>query len=465
MQADPPDAASRPGGTPIAGRRGVFAWMLFDWANQPFHTLILTFIFAPYFIAEVMSDPVAGQALWGTATAIAGALVAVLSPMLGAIADRTGGRKLWVLGFSVPYVIGCLGLWSAAPGLDPVWPVLIAFGLAYLGAELTVLFTNAMLPDLGPREEIGRISGSGWAVGYAGGLVSLILVLALLAPAPGSERTLIGIAPILGLDPALGEPARATGPLSALWYVAFVIPLFLWSPDSPRSAMRLGAAARAGLADLARSIGALRGERSLAAYLLASMIYRDALAALFIFGGIYAAGVLGWGTFQLGVFGIVAAATGAVGAWIGGRADRAYGPAPVIRTTILLLILVCLVVLGTTRSSVLGLSVAPDARLPDLVFLAAGGLLGAAAGSLQAASRTLLAYQAEGRMGTGQAFGLYALAGKATAFIGPSAVAIVTAATGSQRLGVAPIVALFAIGLALLSFVRTGSEQPRTPLT
>lgn len=145
MQADPPDAASRPGGAPIAGRRGVFAWMLFDWANQPFHTLILTFIFAPYFIAEVMSDPVAGQALWGTATAIAGALVAVLSPMLGAIADRTGGRKLWVLGFSVPYVIGCLGLWSAAPGLDPVWPVLIAFGLAYLGAELTVVFTNAML--------------------------------------------------------------------------------------------------------------------------------------------------------------------------------------------------------------------------------------------------------------------------------------------------------------------------------
>jgi UMF1 family MFS transporter len=274
--------------------------------------------------------------------------------------------------------------------------------------------------------------------------------------------TLIGIAPAFGLDAALGEPARATGPLSALWYALFVIPLFLWSPDAPRSGEKLGAAARAGLADLARALGSLRRERSLGAYLLASMIYRDALAALFAFGGIYAAGVLGWGVFQLGVFGIVAAGTGALGAFLGGRADRAHGPRPVITLSIWLLILVCLVVLGTSRTSVLGLAVTAGSRLPDLVFLAAGGLLGAAAGALQAASRTLLVHQAEGRMGMGQAFGLFALAGKATAFIGPSLVAAVTFATGSQRLGVSPIVALFGIGLALLSFVERSPEQTRT---
>ncbi|TPE50252.1 MFS transporter [Amaricoccus solimangrovi] len=460
MHPDSRGAGSRP-----LDRRGVFSWMLFDWANQPFYTLILTFIFAPYFTSQVVGDPVAGQSLWGAATAVAGLMVAVLSPPLGAIADRTGGRKAWALAFSLPYVTGCLGLWLATPGMGAVWPVLLAFGLAYLGSELTILYTNAMLPDLGPREEIGRISGSGWALGYVGGLVSLILVLTLLAPAPGSGRTLIGIAPVLGLDPALGEPARATGPLSALWYVIFVIPLFLWSPDAPRSGTALGAAARAGLRDLGGALRMLTRERSLGFYLLASMIYRDALAALFIFGGVYAAGVLGWGTFELGVFGVVSAGTGALGAWLGGRADRALGPMPVIATSATLLILVCLLVLATTRSSVLGLAVAPEARLPDLVFLAAGGLLGAAAGALQAASRTMLVHQAEGRMGTGQAFGLYALAGKATAFIGPAAVAATTAATGSQRLGVAPIVGLFAIALVLLSCVRTGTEQPRTSAT
>jgi UMF1 family MFS transporter len=437
-------------------RRSVFGWMLFDWANQPFYTLIVTFVFAPYFASQVTGDPVTGQAIWGTTTAIAGAIVALASPALGSIADRTGARKRWILGFSTLYVAGCLGLWVAAPGMGAVWPVLIAFGLAYLGSEFTILYTNAMLPELGERGEIGRISGSGWALGYVGGLV-----LALLVPAPGKTTTLLGIAPILGLDPALGEPARATGPLSALWYMIFVIPLFLWSRDIPRSGERLGRAARAGLRDLGQAVRALRGERSLGAYLLASMIYRDALAALFAFGGIYAAGVLGWGVFELGVFGIVAAATGALGAFLGGRADRAFGPRPVIRVSIWLLILVCVAVLATSREAVLGLAVAPGSRLPDLVFLAAGGLLGAAAGALQAASRTLLVHQAEGRMGMGQAFGLFALAGKATAFIGPSLVAVVTYATGSQRLGVSPIVGLFAIGLALLSFVETGPEQPR----
>jgi MFS transporter, UMF1 family len=156
------------------------------------------------------------------------------------------------------------------------------------------------------------------------------------------------------------------------------------------------------------------------------MVYRDGLAALFVFGGIYAAGVLGWGLFELGVFGIVAAATGALGAWIGGRADRAFGPKPVIVASILGLIVVCIVALLTTREAVLLFPVAPGSALPDRVFLAAGGLLGAMAGVMQAASRTLLVHQAEGRVASAQAFGLYAFSGKATAFIGPAMIAFTT---------------------------------------
>jgi UMF1 family MFS transporter len=200
--------------------------------------------------------------------------------------------------------------------------------------------------------------------------------------------------------------------------------------------------------------------RSLFAFLIASMIYRDALVALFTFGGIYAAGVLGWGLFQLGVFGIVAAGVGTIGAWIGGRADRAFGPRPVIVASIWCLIAVAAVALMTTRTSVLMLPVAEGSKLPDLVFMAAGGLLGAAAGALQAASRTMLVHQAEGRVAPAQAFGLYALSGKATAFIGPALIAVATAATGSQRLGVSPVILLFLLGLLLLSWVKTDNEQP-----
>jgi UMF1 family MFS transporter len=164
------------------------------------------------------------------------------------------------------------------------------------------------------------------------------------------------------------------------------------------------------------------------------------------------------------VFGIVAAGIGAVGAWIGGRADRAFGPRPVIVASIWLLIVVGVVALLTTRERVLGLPVPLGSRLPDLVFMAAGALLGAAAGSLQAASRTLLVHQAEGRVPPAQAFGLFALSGRATAFIGPALIAIVTAASGSQRLGVSPVILLFLIGLGLLYWVKTDDGQPGNPL-
>jgi UMF1 family MFS transporter len=430
--------------------------MLFDWANQPFQTLIVTFIFAPYFAATVVGDPVRGQALWGAAAALGGAAVALLAPVLGAAADHTGARKRWVLAFSVPYLVGCLGFWLAVPGMAEPRVVLAAFLLAFVGSEFGQVFTNAMLPGLAPRREIGRISGSGWALGYLGGLVSLLLVLAFLAPAPGSERTLLGIPPVFGIDPAAGEPARATGPLSAVWYVVFALPLLLWTPDTPARPVR--GALRAGLADLAATLREVRRRRDLATFLLASMIYRDALAALFTFGGIYAAGVLGWGLFQLGLFGIVAAGVGAVGAWLGGRADRRLGPRPVVVASIWALIAVCVVALATSREAVLLVPVGAGSRLPDIVFFAAGGLLGAAAGALQAASRTMLVHQAEGQVAAGQAFGLYALSGKATAFLGPALIAAATAATGSQRLGVSPVIALFLIGLLLLYRVGPAPE-------
>ena len=198
----------------MSTRRGVFAWMLFDWANQPFQTLIVTFIFAPWFVAEVIGDPARGQALWGAATAGAGAIVAVLAPFLGAMADLTGARKGWVLACSLPFVLGCAGFWLATPAMPNPQLILVIYAVAFIGSEFGQVFTNAMLPGLGPRREIGRISGSGWALGYLGGLVSLVLVLLFLAPAPGRTTTLLGIAPILGLDPGLGEPTRATGPFS-----------------------------------------------------------------------------------------------------------------------------------------------------------------------------------------------------------------------------------------------------------
>lgn len=463
------DPASRPAHQSPVGpvsRRGIWGWMLFDWAQQPFHTLVITFVFAPYFAAAVAPDAARGQELWGYATGIGGLLIALSSPVLGAIADASGPRKPWVFVFSIIGVIGCWLLWYATPGMNDLTFVLIAIALAVFGMEFAAVFNNAMMPDLVPRSQLGRLSGSAWGLGYVGGLISLVLVLGFMSASPESGRTMLGFEPILGLDPAMREGDRASGPLTAIWYVVFALPMFLFTPDIPRKAARAGAIRR-GLDNLVATLRRLPGERSYFGFLMSSMFYRDALNALYAFGGIYAAGVLGWSIIQIGIFGILANITGAMGAWIGGRADQRYGPKVVVTWSILILILCCVLVISTTQTQVLFVTVAEaggGSNLPDIVFYAAGALIGSAGGSIQAASRTLLVDQVE-RDRVTEAFGLYALSGKATTFIGPLAIAFATAFFASevfgfttqeaQRLGVTPIIVLFAIGLALLPFVRT----------
>ncbi|MEZ5812586.1 MAG: MFS transporter [Rhizobiaceae bacterium] len=456
---------------PRANRRGIWGWMFFDWAAQPFHTLIITFVFAPYFASAVAANSAEGQEYWGYATGFGGLVIALMAPVLGAIADATGPRKPWIAMFSVVGVIGCFMLWWAVPGMHSYALPIFAVILALIGMEFAAVFNNAMMPDLVPRSELGRLSGSAWGLGYVGGLISLVIVLGLLAGQPGSGKTLLGLDPLFGLDVAAREGDRASGPFTAVWYLIFIIPLFLFTPDAPRRKAVKGAVVN-GLKSLVATLSRLPGQRSYFSFLLASMFYRDALNALYSFGGIYAAGVLGWSITQIGIFGILANITGAFGAWIGGRIDQRFGPKLVVGGSILLLTLCCILVISTTKTEILFVSVAggEGSNLPDIVFYCAGAMIGAAGGAVQAASRTLLVDQVE-RDRVGEAFGLYALSGKATTFIGPLAIALTTAyfareALGfspedAQRLGVTPVIALFMIGLFMLPLIRSRHHAPQ----
>lgn len=467
--ADNPSAADE--SSVAVPRRGIWGWMLFDWAQQPFHTLIITFVFAPYFASAVAPDAARGQELWGLATGIGGLAIALSSPALGAIADASGPRKPWVFFFAVIGVLACASLWFAVPGTQNLVLVLAAVSLAVFGMEFAAVFNNAMMPDLVPRSELGRLSGSAWGLGYVGGLVSLILVLGFMSAQPDTGRTLLGLEPIFDLDAAAREGDRAAGPLTALWFAVFVLPMFLFTPDVARRPASKGAI-RQGLVQLGRTLTRLPRERSYFSFLLSSMFYRDALNALYAFGGIYAAGVLSWSITQIGLFGILANVTGALGAWVGGRMDKAFGPKAVVSGSILILTLCALLVISTTREQVLfmALPAGMEANLPDIAFFVAGALIGASGGSIQAASRTLLVDQVPRERVT-EAFGLYALSGKATTFIGPFAIAIATGYFASeafgfstqdaQRLGVTPILVLFVLGLVLLPFVKSWNEGTR----
>jgi UMF1 family MFS transporter len=438
----------------------VTAWIFFDWAAQPYFTLITTFVFAPYFATHVASDPATGQALWGFATAAAGLVIALLSPVLGAIADASGRRKPWIAAFGTLLVVGSSLMWIGRPG-DPsvIPPLLIAYGIATVGVEFATVFNNAMMPTLVPPDRIGRLSGTGWATGYVGGILSLILVLGFLAASPQTGRTLFGFMPLFGLDPVSHQGDRITGPLTAVWFMIFVLPMFLLTPDYPaRHPVR--EALREGLTDLRRTLSELPRHKSMAAFLLANMVYTDGLVSLFAFGGIYAAGTFGWNTIQIGTFGILLAIAGTFGAWIGGKLDDRLGPKRVISGALIVLLLSVIWILTVDRDHVLLMQVTPPvpggglfAAPAEKVYLLLGCLIGMAGGPLQAASRTLLIRMAP-KDRIAQYFGLFALTGKVTSFVGPLLIGLVTWATASQKAGMVVLVVFFLAGLMLLRRVR-----------
>lgn len=444
-----------------AGRSAVLGWVLFDWAAQPYFTIINTFVYAPFFASAIARNPVEGQAMWGFATSAAGVAIALLSPLLGAVADASGRRKPWIAGFGMLLVLGAAMLWFGQPGVpETIAIVLFAFVLATIGAEFATVFNNSMMPSLVPPERIGRLSGLGWATGYVGGMASLILMLGFLVGSPETGKTLIGLDPLFGLNPALREGDRAAGPLTALWFLVFVIPLFLFTPDVP-ARMPMGEAMRSGLTSLAETVREVRKHRNVLTFLIANMIYMDGLITLFALGGIYAAGVFGWTTIEIGLFGILLTITGTAGALLGGWLDDRIGSKPVILGAIgfLSFAVITILMIGPGHVFFIFRTALPQpgdgffATAPEQVYLVLGGLIGAAAGPLQAASRSLLCRLAP-RERIGQFFGLFALSGKVTAFVGPFLASVVTLALNDQRAGLGMLVIMFAAGATILSFVR-----------
>jgi len=454
------DGATSP--VTAAPRRALVSWVLFDWAAQPFYTLILTFLFAPYFATVVVGDPVRGQSIWAYAAAAAGIMVGIGSPFLGAIADGRGRRKPWIALFAVVLIVAMSGLWLAKPGTTgaTLWLVVLCFAVATVAAEFASVFINAIMPTLVPPGQIGRLSGIGWGVGYAGGLVALLLMVALVTADPKTGKTLLGLDPVLKLDLASREGDRLVGPFAAAWFAVFVLPFFLFVPDRQRPPASAGPAASPAAA-LFATLRELPSHPDMLRFLIARAIYVDGLSAIFTFGGVYGAAVFGWQAFELGIFGIVLTLTGAIGAIIGGFLDDRLGSRTVILGSLVLLLIGALGILSVTKTNVLyGLDVAPKAAgsgiftsAGERVFLAFAMLVGVVAAPVQAASRSLLAHLAPPEKMT-QFFGLFAFSGKVTAFMAPLTIAWVTQAFGSQRAGMSVIAAFLIIGFLIMLAVR-----------
>jgi UMF1 family MFS transporter len=422
-----------------AGARAVWSWALYDFANSSFTTLVVTFVYATYFTQAIASDPISGTALWSRAVSLTAIVVALCSPVLGALADRGGFRKLFLAITMLACVTATAALYRVLPGQALL--ALSLFVVANVAYEFGEVFYNAFLPDVAPAGRMGTVSGWGWGLGYIGGLLALVLALVTLV----QPET-----PWFGFAREAGENYRATNLLVAVWFLVFSVPLLLWvhedkSKISPRNRVLADT-----FSQLRRTFAELRRHRQTVRFLIARLFYNDGLVTIFAFGGIYAAGTFGFTIDQVIVFGIVLNLAAGAGSMLMGFLDDKIGGKRTIAVS--LVGLMAATVLAAVASSVAW-------------FWVAGILIGIFAGPNQSASRSLMARfvpeDAENEF-----FGFFAFSGKLTAFVGPFSLGVLTDWSGSQRVGVSVVIALFLLGLGLLlavderegSRVRTGEK-------
>lgn len=444
--------------TPIvataASKKAIRAWMFFDWAAQPFFTVVITFIFGPYFVSRLAADPVEGQAAWGYAITIAGILIAVLAPVLGALADATGPRKPWIAFFALIKVIALALLWFAAPG-SALWLPMLCIICAMVAAEFSIVFNDSMMPRLIQMSDIGRVSNLAWGLGYLGGLVVLFSVLLLLAGNPATGKTLIGIEPLFGLDAAQGEDARITGPYAALWYLLFILPMFLLTPDSQKSAP-LTAAVNRSMSELKNTLRELMQRPGVFRFLIARMTYQDGVNGLLALGGTFAAGMFGWQTIEMGIYGILLLVVAIGGCAAAGKMDMRLGSKKVVIIGLCCLIVATIGIISTgpgyTLFGLMQLSTQDNGGLfataAEKAYILFGLLIGLAFGPVQASSRSFMARSVRADE-SGRYFGIYALSGRATAFLAPMAVASLTLYADSARIGMAVLIVFLVAGLAI----------------
>ena len=414
-----PDSASP------ALRRARTAWCLYDWANSAFPTVIVTFVFSVYFVDGVAIDKITGTQQWAYTLALSGIAIALLSPVLGSIADATGSRKPWLALFSALTAVGAALLWFAFPEPSFTLYALVVFCLANISFEVAQVFYNAMLPTIVSNRKIGRLSGWGWGLGYIGGLACLVLLLTIFIQAKP---------PVFGLDKEEAEHVRIVGPVVGAWFVVFSLPLFFFMPDVQPRDVGLVRAARDGIKGLIATIRKIGSYRNIAWFLGARIFYVDGMNTMFAFGAIYASGTFGMSTQEIIMFGIAMNIAAGIGAASFGWIDDYLGSK--ITIVIALAGLICC-----------GIPLLLVESKPW--FWIIGLPLGLFMGPAQASSRSLMARLAPAEVRT-EMFGLFAFSGRATAYVGPFVLGTLTWMFDSQRIGMSTIVVFLGVGLFIL---------------
>ncbi len=415
-------------------RKEIWSWCFYDFGNSAFTTLVITFIYSTYFTKAIAENEIDGTYLWSQAIAITAVIVSLLSPILGAIADKGGYRKIF-LALTTYISIGATAL-LFFPIKGQILFALILVVIANVNFELGGVFYNAYLPEIVSRKKIGRISGIGWGAGYLGGLLAMLVAMIGFVSADD---------PWFGLKIETGEHIRATNILVAVWFFIFTLPAILYLKEKKvESANRIGIVVLNSIQELKKTFQEIKIYKNTVRFLISRLIYNDGLVTIFAFGAIYASGTFGFTFNEIMIFGIVLNIAAGSGAFLMGYIDDVIGGKLTIQISLIgLMIAVLLAVFANSK----------------LLFWVSGIIVGLFAGPNQSASRSLM-----GRLTPpdkiNEFYGFFAFSGKLTSFLGPMLLGIFTKYFSSQRYGVAVVFIFFFVGFLLMRNVNEPDADP-----
>ena len=443
------------------------AWSGFQGGRDPYITLVSIYVFMPYVATVMVGDAVKGQAMIASYALVGGLIAALTAPLLGAAADQLGRRLPPLFVLSLLFAPLVFSLWWAKPdgsGLS-VSTVLVIVLLISLVFTYSEVLHNSQMPYAAESPvDSATMSGTALAIGNVVSVAALIFVLWAFALPGKVNWSFVPNAPLFGLDPKLAEPSRIAAPIAAVLFVLGITPMFLFTKDAPKRATNMVAALIEGARNLLVLIKSVRQHRNAAIFLGARMLYSDAQIALITFSGIYAAGVMRWGVLELTAFGVLMSTFAALGGLLASVLDRAVGPKRSVEIEIIGTIVGLVALLGVSPAGMqFVFTVRPDAlplwngpvftKTPEIVFIALGGIIAVFNTAIFASSRTFLTHLTPPGQ-SGAFFGLYALAGTATVWLGPLVVKAAVSTFQSQQAGFVAIALLLVVGLALLGLVR-----------
>ena len=403
----------------------ILNFALYDFANSAFTTIIITFIFSTYFAKQIAPNPVLGQSYWGWAIGTTGILVAIIGPILGSYADKKNFTEFFIKLFTIICISLTTLLWFSKPSEKYLLFTLIIVALANFFYELSLIFYNSILKRISKTSDLGKSSGFSFALGYIGGILILIICIKIFI-----DNDVLPF----GLSKENSENIRATSIVVAVWYLIFSIPFLFSLKKKINNKIELSSDNIKKIKDLVW----FNGLNNLGKFLIARMLYVDGLNAIIVLGGIFAVGVFNLEIKDLLILSILMNITAFIGAIIGGYANDKFSSKSVIIFSLMGLIISSSIILFV------------KSQLFFLIFAAINGFF---IGPIQSASRVFITKSIdENNQASG--FGLFALSGKLTSFIGPLLVSTITYISSSQRIGFSSAIILLLIGLLILLKVK-----------